>query len=236
MRAVLVDDVDVNRDTLALLLGKYCPQVQVVGTATNSQEAKTLIEGEEPDLVFMDIEMPGESGMEFMRSLGPVDFQLIFVTAHDKYAIDAFKVDAVDYLLKPIGIEALIKAVDKAGRRKQQSTPVAPATSAGQVAISTLKGLRFIDPEEVIRCEAEGKYTTVYLQDGEKIVASKNLKEFEQAFPEDGFQRIHHGHLVNVSAIRTYRKELNSLEMNNGDSVPISHRRKDEFLRRFRTI
>lgn len=192
MKVIIIDDEDNNIENLQELLKKYCPEVRIVGIATNAEAGNALIAQLQPDIVFLDIEMPGKNGFELLKSLPVHNFEIIFVTAHHQYGIQAVKFAAIDYILKPIDIEELKAAVAKATRKRaaqQQNLQLEnliqilqqqQVKTEHRIALPTAKETRFAKTEEIIRCESTNTYTTFYLVSGEKIMVSKPIYEFEE--------------------------------------------------------
>lgn len=242
--AVIIEDEAANVKILRNMLQGYCPQVEVLGDAGTVTKAYDLIKMEKPDLVFLDIEMPGGNSFTLLDKLKPCNFEIIFVTAYDKYTLKAIKYSALDYLLKPVSIEELIAAVNKVAEKinKKQFqqrienllTNVEPSKRNLQsLAVPAHFGYEFIVISNIIRCEAEGRYTLFFMSDGRKIVSVKNLKEYEDLLPEDLFFRIHHSHLINTNFIKRYHKLNAIVEMEDGIKIPLATRRKKEFLINF---
>ncbi len=248
MKAVLIDDEKHNIENLRELLGTYCPQVAVAGTAANADEGKRLIMQSQPDIIFLDIQMPQKSGFDLLKELNTYDFEVIFVTAHDQYAIQAMRFAAVDYLLKPIDINELQSAVDRAVKRqrlKEQNRQLENLIYMlkGQqnkedqrIALTTLKETRFVKTGEIIRCESSNNYSTFYLQDGEQLLVCRPIYEFEEILKDYGFMRCHQSHLVNKKFIKSWKKEFGDfLLLTNGNEVPISRNKKDSVKKALET-
>lgn len=244
IRALIIEDEFANVNILKKMLETYCPQVLLCGQAGDIDTAYDLITATAPDLVFLDIEMPGGNSFNLLDKLKPLNFQVIFVTAYDKYTLKAIKYSALDYLLKPVNIEELIAAVNKVAEKisdrqiQQRIDTLLKNVEPGKkniqsLAVSAHFGYEFIIVNNIIRCEAEGRYTYFFMNDGRKIVSVKNLKEYEELLSEDAFFRIHHSHIINKNYIKRYHR-LNALvEMEDGMKIPIATRRKKEFLTLF---
>jgi two-component system, LytTR family, response regulator len=240
--AILIDDESKGRLALREKLSAYCPQIVVLAEATNGQEALMLIQHHQPQLIFLDIEMPRMNGFEMLNELPEKNFHIIFTTAYDQYAIKAIKYAAFDYLLKPIDIEELRTAVAKIDTRviSQTNKQVEllnqnmqqKKKQLSKLAIPTLEGLLFYAISDIIHLEANSNYTNIYLTNKIKITASKTLKEFEELLPDDIFFRTHHSHLINLNYIKRYIKgDGGQIELQNGAFIDISRRKKEEFLK-----
>ncbi len=240
MTAVLIDDEKNNIDNLKQLLAAYCPEVAVIATAMNADEGKNIMLQYKPDVVFLDIQMPGKNGFELLKSLHQYDFEIIFVTAYDQYGIKAVKFAAVDYLLKPINTDELQAAVKKAtekSRLKKQNLRLENLIQLLQqqqvkeehrIALTTLKETRFVLTNQIIRCESSNNYSSIYLANGEKLLVSKPIFEFEEILKGYGFIRCHQSHLVNKKYVKSWVKEEGGyLLLENGTQVPISRNKKD---------
>jgi two-component system LytT family response regulator len=244
IRTVLVDDEADSRSVLQRLLETYVPQVTVVGTAAGVDTAFPLIRELDPDLVFLDIEMIQGNGFDLLNKLQPFTFQVIFVTAFDEYAVKAFKYSAVDYLLKPVDIEELRNAVEKATVRTQDKLDLSPIRtllenvgamqlSQQKMAIPTVNGLSFVAINNIIRFEAQGSYTVLYITNGEPLMATRNIKEYEQLLPEAIFCRIHNSHIINLQRIQKYQKGRGGIViMEDGSEIEVASRRRQEFLQK----
>jgi two-component system, LytTR family, response regulator len=244
IRTVLIDDeVDSNR-VLKRLLEAYCPQVSIVGQADGVETALHLIQTVRPDLVFLDIEMIRGNAFDLLNQLQPIDFQIIFVTAFDNYAVRAFKYSAIDYLLKPVDIEDLCAAVARVSEKTNGSglfdkikvmlhNVEALQLSQQKMAIPTVTGLIFVAIREIMRLEAKGSYTTIYLNNGDHVLATRNIKEYEDILPPTIFCRIHNSHIINLQKIQKYNKGRGGyVIMEDGSSIEVASRRREEFLGR----
>jgi len=245
LKTVVVDDEPYSRETLRGLLSRYCAKVEIVGEAGGVPEAKELILVEEPDLVFLDISMPGGSGFDLLKQFNRIEFEIIFVTAYNEYALQAIKSCALGYLLKPIQIDELKTAVEKAGEithlkdtksRLDQLLRNLDPVNANQhkIAIPSQRGLDFIFPSEIIRLEADGSYTRIYMNDGRKLTSTWHLKAYEGLLSSSQFFRAHHSHLIHLVHIVEYHKGNGGyVVMSDASVIDISKRRKKEFLQLF---
>jgi two-component system LytT family response regulator len=220
-------------------LGKYCNEVTVLAKAKSADEGIELIEKYKPDLVFLDIQMPEKSGFDMLRSIPQIDFEIIFITAYDQYGIQAIKFSALDYLLKPIVISELKNAVQKAREKittKQKNASIENLLDyikKGQkgtpkIALPMLTEIMYINVDEIIRCEASDNYTTFYLQNKEKILVCKTLKEYSELLRPYNFVRTHQSHLVNLRFVKSLLKEDGGvLLLTNLSKIPISRQNKE---------
>src|SRR5436190_7485545 len=245
INAVIIDDETRSIKLMKNILSKFCPQVHLIGDANNGQTGQELIQQKKPELVFLDIEMPYGNGFDLLNALMPIDFEVIFVTAFDKYMLQALKYSALDYLLKPVNIAELKAAVKHAETRinknsiNQQLTILLEnfkkhESGLKKIAIPTADGFDFVLIEDIVRCEAQGPYTRLFIKDSKKILVSKPLKEYESLLPDNIFLRIHNSHLVNLNFIKKYNRGRGGyIEMDDGTTLEVATRRKDEFLSRF---
>lgn len=244
VRTVLIDDETDSIRVLQRLLNAYCPEVEVIGTADGVETALNLIQMARPDLVFLDIEMTHGNAFDLLNQLQPITFQIIFVTAFDNYAIRAFKYSALDYLLKPVDIDDLREAVKRAATKVQGKNFLDQMEtllynmetfqlSQQKMAVPTLTGLVFVPIKDILRFEANGSYTTIYLTSKEEIIATRNIKEYEDLLPAAIFCRVHNSHIINLHKIQKYHKGRGGyVIMEDGSNIEVASRRREEFLRR----
>lgn len=240
VKAIIVDDEKKGRDSLRNLVKNFCQGITIVGEAENVDEAEKLINLVEPDIVFLDIEMPTHNGFELFNRFTEINFKPIFTTAYNQYAIKAFKYSAIDYLLKPIDPEELQEAVNRyekfgvKGVQESKDKLSKFIKQENKLGISTVSGIVFIDIEDIVRCEASRNYTEIYLNGGNFVTASKNLQEFESILLGKGFLRIHRSHLINSNRILKIVKGTSAkLILDEGTELPISNSRKDDLLDNF---
>jgi two-component system, LytTR family, response regulator len=244
LKAVIIDDELNSIDVLKMLIAKYCPTATVVGEAEDADDGKKVIATHDPDIVFLDIEMPLGSGFDMLDKIGQHKFQVIFITAYNHYALKAIKYCALDYLLKPVDIDELINAVTKVSERLQHQNThdamgilkryIQKDVAGSKIAIPAPDGLQFIDVHEIIRCEASGNYTRMHLLKNRHVLIPRTLKEYEEILTPYNFLRTHHAHLINLAHLEKYVKgEGGYAVMVDGSAVDISKRKKPEFLARF---
>ena len=239
--AIIIDDEQKGRIALSQKLFDYCKDVQLIGEAENGEEGIKLIEKLKPDIVFLDIEMPHMNGFDMLLRLPQKDFDLIFTTAYDQYAIKAIKYAAFDYLLKPIDIEELKLAVAKSNDSQNRNTKkklevldqnLHGRTNLSRIAISSNDGLLFFNIADIVRLEASHNYTYIYFKNHPKLLASRTLKDFEELLPTEIYFRTHHSHLINLNYIKRYIKgDGGQIEMQDGTYIDVSRRKKEEFLK-----
>lgn len=235
--AVITDDELKSAELLHLKLKKYCPEVEVLSIFTDPIKAVDFILEKKPDAVFMDIEMPGLNGLGAAKKIGNTS-EIIFVTAYEKYSIEAIKLTAFDYLLKPIDEEELKKTIvrldEKLKLKKQGANKKLINGQFDKIAVPTLEGIHFLNINDIVRVEAESNYCVFYFNDKRKMIASKTLKQAEEALEGYTFFRAHKSHLVNLSYISKYiRGEGGTIVLTDGSEVELSRSRKKEFLEMF---
>jgi two-component system LytT family response regulator len=245
IRTVLIDDEPKNNRVLRMMLEEFCPEVTIVGEADNATDGVTLIREMKPELVFLDIEMPHGNGFDLLDQLKPVRFEVIFITAFNEYSLKAIKYSALDYLLKPVNIEELKIAVQKAAEKVAARNTDSrienllynlrkPQSDLQKIALPSKEGYIFILLTDIIRCESKTGYTTFYVDGMDKIVSSRNIKEYEPLLPTDIFFRIHNSHIINLNHVKKYHRGRGGyIEMDDGAMIEVATRRKDEFLARF---
>ena len=248
MRIVIIEDELHSQKTLVNLINEFCEDTEVVGTATTVEEAVKVIREIKPDLVFMDIELQTGTGFDVLLQLKQYNFEVIFTTAFEQYAIKAFKFSSVDYLLKPIDFAELQEAVEKARHRKnardhQQQLEIllqsiqSPAGKEKKICLSTQDGIEFVDLHDIIFCEANGSYTSFRLKNNKKILVSKHLKEFENMLLDYDFMRVHNSFLINLREVKRFVKgDGGYILMSNDAQVSISMKKRDLFMEKMATL
>lgn len=242
VKSIIVEDESYNRENLRQILNQYCPEIQLIACCSSAAEARQVILSENPELVFLDIEMPGGNGFSLLESLPKVNFEVIFVTAYDQYGIKAIKFSALDYLLKPIDIPELIMAVNKAIRKirvKQENQQMYHLLQNSKLpdenkmlALSLSDKIEFVEIGSIIRCEAENNYTLFYFKNGQKLIVSKTLKEFDELLSPYHFLRVHQSHLINLNEVKSFIKSDGGyILMKDGSTVSISRQRREMVLK-----
>jgi two-component system, LytTR family, response regulator len=247
MKCVLVDDEKKSRVVLSKLLKTFCPDVTVLGEAESVQEAYDLIIKAQPQLVFLDIQMPTGTGFSLLRRFKPVNFEVIFVTSFDKYAINAIKFNALDYLMKPVEVDDLVQAVKRAQeriRKKIEQTPqiinlinsIEDCTVERRIAVHQNEKVLLIPVSDICFIESDDRYSNIHLIEGQKYLVSKTLKDFEEYLADNPLLvRIGKSAIININCVKDYSKgEPCVIQLNNGRSFEISRRKKQSFLERLK--
>jgi two-component system, LytTR family, response regulator len=241
-KALIVEDEDLNLRFLQNLLSEFCPQIDVVAAVTNQQDAVAAIVNLSPQIIFMDIELQTATGFDILQEVKEHNFEVIFTTAYDHYAIRAIKFSAIDYLLKPISFDELQKAVEKAIeclslKEKDNRLDVLIKNvrkQAGEdfsISLSTSEGIEFVPLGQITRLEAKGPYTTFYMKNGASLMVCKNLKEYELLLTDHGFFRLHNSYMVNMKEVKKMIKADGGYAVMNDEAmIAISPKKKEEFL------
>lgn len=242
LRTLIIDDEPNAVEFISTIAGEYCPDLDVVGKANNVAEGVQKIKETSPDLVFLDVEMPNGTGFDLLAHFPEKEFDVVFITAFNHYAIKAIKYSAVDYILKPINIKEFIEAVNRVVQKRTESSlkdndnlkvllENLRTASPSRLAIPTADGMEYLNPRDIIRIEADRSYSWFYLTGNRKILVSKNLKEFQELLSDRHFFRSHNSFLVNLRYVKKYvRKDGGYIEMQDGATIPVSRNRKDLFL------
>lgn len=244
INCIIIDDEQMNIKLLQNMLEMHCRQVNVVGASSCAKNGLQMIQELQPQIVFLDVEMPHMNGFDLLQKLEPVSFDVIFVTAYSHYAVEAFEHHATGYITKPINTEKLVSAVNTAIKRVEekrinknlfslleQNTKQA---TPDKIPLSTTNGLLFVKIADVMYCESNGNYTHFFLCDEKKIVVSRQLGEYEKLLPEINFTRIHDKYIINLNYIKEYIKGSGGeVVLENGKEIPVATRRKEDFLARF---
>lgn len=242
---IIIDDERHCIDHLSGLLSTYCgSMIRLAGSAGTVEDGWRTILELQPQLVFLDIQLKEETSFELLNRFPVIDFDIIFVTAYEKYAIRAFKFSAIDYLLKPVDPDDLRQAVSRLQQKRSKEEIAkrfetlsynlrnAPALPR-RISVPTMKGLEFLPVQDIIRCESHINYTSIFLMTGQKLTVARTLKEFEELLSEHNFFRVHNSHLINLAWIKSYNKgKGGSVSMTDNTEIEVSTRRKDELLKR----
>ncbi len=247
LNAIIIDDEFNARENLKIMLEEHCPELQIKGLGSSAEEGRQLIDSQNPDLVFLDIAMPNEDGFSFLNTIKDRKFSVVFTTAHNEFALKAFKADALDYLEKPIAIDDLKNSVIKVSKYHQKKTvnnsnlnlkTLATKINADKISIPTKDGYIIINNKDIVNLEASDNYTMIHLSDGSRHLSSKNIKIYEQNLDENVFFRSHKSHIINVEYhLKEFsRSEGNVAIMNNGKNIPISRRKMSFFMNRINSF
>ena len=246
IRAIIIDDEPLAIDALEIILKKKCGNdVQVIATSNSPQLGKSLIDQHNPDLVFLDIEMPGMSGIDLVRSFLNPTFRVVFITAFDAYAIEALRLSAIDYLLKPVEVDDIVGVISKIKNEIKKNENLLDnqlknlekllsqnnGSAESRIGIAMADKIDFVNISDILYCEAKGVYTNIYLKDGKKILASKPLGDFESQLALHKFFRIHHSTLINLNSIKEFQRFNGGyVIMQNDAKLEVSHRKRKDFL------
>ena len=242
LKTLIVDDEQDAVNFINSIIGEYCPSLEVVAKANNIVQGISAINEKKPDLVFLDVEMPNGNGFDLLAQFPEKDFDVVFITAFNHYAIKAIKFSAVDYILKPINIHEFIEAVNRVVKKRSERPSQGNenlkilmenlrTSPPSRMAIPTADGMEYLNPREIIRIEADRSYSWFFLTGGRKILVSKHLKEFQELLSDRHFFRSHNSHLINLKYVKKYiRKEGGYIEMTDNTMIPVSRNRKDLFL------
>jgi two-component system LytT family response regulator len=244
LKTIIVDDEQDAVGFISSIIGEYCPDLEVAGKAHNVTEGVREIKENRPDLVFLDVEMPNGTGFDLLLQFPDKEFEVIFITAFNHYAIRAIKFSAVDYILKPININEFIEAVNRVlQKRKERSSQGndsvrillenLKSAHPSRLAIPTSDGMEYLNPKDIIRIESDRSYSWFYLPGNRKILVSRHLKEFQDILGDRNFFRSHNSHLINLRYVKKFiRREGGFIEMQDGSQIPVSRGRKEIFLAR----
>lgn len=241
IRAIIIDDEANNQELISNLLKAYAENIEVVALANSVETAYKAISEHQPDLIFLDIQMPDGTGFDLLKKFEKINFKIIFVTAHQEFAIEAFKYSALDYLLKPLSPANLIEAVKKVEESMSSedlnlklktllSNITEPGKNKKKIVLKTMERIYSVDINDIIRFESDGGYTKVYLVDGKRIMVSRTMKEFDDLLLDAGFLRVHHSHLINMNHLFCFEKAEGHVVMKDDAIVPVSNRKKDHLL------
>lgn len=247
MKAIIVDDEINGVITLKKMLETHCPQVTVLSTCNNAITAKQQLSELEPDLLFLDIQMPGKTGIDLLMELPERNFEVVLVTAYNEYMLQALQYSAADYLLKPVDEDRLIEAVQRVEKRLKNERELSPvdtlvhnvrqAGSQGEMrlCLPTFKGFTVVKLDEIIYCEAERSYTVVHLLNNKSVTVSKPLIDYDELLSDTSFLRVHKSFLINLNHIGEYQRgEGGIVVMSNGREIEISRRKKELFMARMK--
>ena len=246
LQAVIVEDEKNSQELLKELIAEYCEGIEVAAIAGGVAEALAAIEAHEPDLLFLDIELPDGDGFQVLEKSPYQGFDVIFTTAYDQYAMRAFKFSATDYLLKPVDIDELQAATSRVQEKRQAGGTDNSAQLQAliqnlrhmnqplkRIVLPTSNGFTVVNPDDIIRCESDRNYTFIFLNDKRRILVSRTIKEYDEMLTEYNFFRIHQSHLINLHYLKNYTRGRGGyVELTDGTTIDVSARRKTEFLKR----
>lgn len=242
MKILVVDNEANTRESIVQLIENFCPFESEIYEANGVITGLKAIAEIHPDILFLDVELDDGTGMDLLSKLTEIDFNVIFITAHNKYAIDAFRYSAIDFLLKPIEPDELIESFEKISKQVKnkylhnqiqvmQDSLNKITSKEKKIVLKDSNSIYFVNVNDIIRCESDGQYTEFYIDNLKKIIISKSLKEYEELLEPYGFIRPHHSHIINTNKILRFDKvDGGSLIMDNNDEIPVSHRKKTQIL------
>lgn len=248
IKAIIIDDEAHCIRLLKSLLAEYGrDRIELLGSFQTVEQGITAIYNLHPDLIFLDVQMNGQTGFDLLKQIKEINFEVIFTTAYEKYAVQAFKFSAIDYLLKPIDSDDLINALDKVFQKisKDEISLKLEAlfhnlkniNGPKKISVPTLDGLVFLEIMDIIRIQSHSNYTTIYLKDHQKLTVAKTLKEYENLLSDYNFYRVHNSHLINVAHIKKYNKGKGGIIlMSDQSEIEVSSRKKEEFLKKLSGI
>ncbi|GMQ30402.1 LytTR family DNA-binding domain-containing protein [Algoriphagus confluentis] len=242
MKATIIDDQSHIRENLKLLLKEFAPEVEVIAEADGVKSGLECLKKYKPELVFLDIEMADGTGFDLLNLVKDRSFRVIFVTGHEGYAIRAFRVAAIDYLLKPVDPDDLVEAVAKAKNQKpiedfqvEEAMNAQKEEKVRQLVLSDADSVYRVQVEDILRCQSEDNYTRFFLSDGRKLLISKTLKEFAELLEKSGFFRCHQSHLINLAYFdHLDKRDGGTIFLKDGSTVPLATRKKDQLLQALR--
>ncbi len=244
VKAIIIDDENKAVSFIQSVIVEYCEEIEVVKTANSARAGKLAIETFEPDLVFLDVEMPNGNGFDLLESLDQINFDVVFITAYDHYAIKAIKYSAADYILKPIDVEELVSSVKAILKQKEERNELPDynilfenlkTTAPIKLAIPTGKGMEYVNTTDIIRIEADRSYSNVFLTDKTKILVSRSLVEFHELLLDRNFFRSHNSHLINLEHVKAYaRQDGGYIEMIDGSNVSLARSKREMFMERMK--
>jgi len=245
LTAILVEDEEASRITLRNYLQKYCPTIELLGEATNINEGFDLIRKHKPQIVFLDVEMPYGNAFDLLEKFDSLDFEIIFVTAFSKYALEALNLSASHYLLKPVNIDQLVEAVDKVSQQIKLKSNFKTSNillenlaienkQLKKMVLPMLDGFEVVILKNIVRCDANDNLTDLYLSDGTRRTVCRTLKFYENVLSDYDFVRVHKSHIININYVKEYKKgKGGEVILTTGDVVRVSPTRKSEFLKKF---
>ncbi|MDP1623455.1 MAG: LytTR family DNA-binding domain-containing protein [Bacteroidales bacterium] len=241
LRTIIIDDEDHIRDSLAKLLARHCPQVMVAGAASGVVSGIETIRELNPDLVLLDIQMNDGTGFDLLQSFPTIDFKVIFITAYDQYALQAFRFSAVDYLLKPVNPEHLVAAINRAALLIRDHFNIqlnalydnlrSLTRQDKKIILKTTEQIYLLDLKNIVCCESDSCYTTINTNEGEHIMVAKTLKEYEEMLSGCGFYRVHKSFLINLAHIKRFEKQDGGfIVLTNDQKIPVASRKREEMM------
>ena len=234
---IIEDEVDAN-DLLTKIIEEYCPDLELIGSASSLIKGKELIESSNPDIVFLDIQIGCETGFQLLDMLDNLSFKLIITTAFQEFALKAFQYEAIDYILKPYSPKSIVQAMEKVKKQlvdtdvyRKLENLISEQLSTSKITLSTSEGYTIVCPQKIVHVQADGSYSNIHLVDKRRVLISKSLKEVEKLLPANSFFRLHSSHLINMNHLSMYKKQEGGYAIrSDGCQLPVARRRKTEFI------
>ncbi|MFZ4464354.1 MAG: LytR/AlgR family response regulator transcription factor [Bacteroidales bacterium] len=245
IKAIIVDDEPHFRENLRTIMNLQATDIEIVAEAGSVAEAVRLVTQHKPQLLFLDVHLPDGLGFDILKQLGSSNYKVIFTTAHDNYAITAFRFNAIDYLLKPVDPEMLIEALSRvreqpllnSGLDERLQDVLSKPSERTKISLPTLEGITMLNIQDIIRCESDGSYTSFFTTKGRRIVVSRSIKEYDELLSPYRFFRVHQSHLVNLQYVEQFLKvDGGTLIMSDGSQIEVSRRRKDQLLQLIQSL
>jgi len=246
LKAVVIEDEPKTREAITNIINRLCHDIKVVATGHNVQTGIDAIYNARPDVLLIDIELSDGNAFDILRHIFNIDFQIIFVTAHEGYALKAIKFNAFDYILKPFSVEELTSVLEKATKEVNKKKTEVYLESLlhsiderenKRIVLKTADEIHLVNISDIIHCEADSSYTHFFLKDGSQLTASNHLKEYEELLKDHHFFRVHHSHLVNLNEVKKFHKSGGGyVLMTNGKKIPVSSRKKERLFKTFNSL
>lgn len=244
IRSVLIDDEKRAISYLETLFQESCPEIEVIGSAQTVEQAIALVEQKKPDLMFLDIQLNGSTGFDLLESLVEIDFDVIFTTAYSHYTMEAIKASALDYLLKPIDTDELTLAIQKHQKRQKNTIPEISTLlerlrqgTSSKISVSDYHGISFYDLNEIVRFQGDGNYCKIYLENGQELLSTRRMKDYESTVHHHNFLRVHQSHLINLGKVRRFvHGKTGTAVMDDGSEIEVSRRHKAMLLTRLKSL
>jgi len=246
IKTVIIDDEENARKLISAIIAKHASNIELCGEADSVENGVSLISTQKPELVILDIQLGDGTAFDLLKLIPNINFKIIFVSAYQEFAIEAFKFSAIDYVLKPVSPQSIITAIEKAGEKlnleeiklkvESLSYNFSASNESKKLLLRTSDSIYLLDTKEIIRCESEGSYTTFFTTDNRKLIVSKGIKEYDDLLCSYGFFRIHQSHLINMSCFKEYNKRDDVAVLKDNSRIPVATRKKEQLLKLLENI